>query len=83
MATVLHTLFPHISGLAPNHSTFPSSAVCNVSGDQNSFHLLGLTSGHHQVWIRAETKAGLGPSETIIFSTENSHGILPLCYVVI
>uniref|UniRef100_A0A673VLU4 Interleukin-6 receptor subunit beta-like n=1 Tax=Salmo trutta TaxID=8032 RepID=A0A673VLU4_SALTR len=48
----------------------------NVSGDQNSFHLLGLTSGHHQVWIRAETKAGLGPSETIIFSTENSHGYL-------
>uniref|UniRef100_A0A4W5R941 Interleukin 12 receptor, beta 2a, like n=1 Tax=Hucho hucho TaxID=62062 RepID=A0A4W5R941_9TELE len=48
--------------------------VYNVSGDQNYLHLLGLTSGHHQVWIRAETKAGLGPSETINFSTENGHG---------
>ncbi|XP_038842108.1 interleukin-6 receptor subunit beta-like [Salvelinus namaycush] len=50
--------------------------VYNVSRDQNSLHLLRLTSGHHQVWIRAETKAGLGPSESITFSTENSPGYL-------
>ncbi|XP_045066945.1 interleukin-12 receptor subunit beta-2 isoform X2 [Coregonus clupeaformis] len=61
--------------------------VYNVSADQSSFHLLGLTPGHHQVWIRAETKAGLGPSETISFSTKNSHGylryLLPLILILI
>ncbi|XP_041735115.2 interleukin-12 receptor subunit beta-2 isoform X2 [Coregonus clupeaformis] len=61
--------------------------VYNVSADQSSFHLLGLTPGHHQVWIRAGTKAGLGPSETISFSTKNSHGylryLLPLILILI
>ncbi|XP_029584694.1 interleukin-12 receptor subunit beta-2 isoform X2 [Salmo trutta] len=72
----LFAVFINSSCLLASAISYSLHGLCNVSGDQNSFHLLGLTSGHHQVWIRAETKAGLGPSETIIFSTENSHGFL-------
>ncbi|KAJ7989770.1 hypothetical protein DPEC_G00307960 [Dallia pectoralis] len=44
-----------------------NSTVHNVSGNQRSFVFEGLTSGDHQVWIRAATEAGLGPSEPTNF----------------
>ncbi|KAK6312270.1 hypothetical protein J4Q44_G00179340, partial [Coregonus suidteri] len=84
----LHGLPPKRKGLILLYQLVLNNfTVYNVSADQSSFHLLGLTPGHHQVWIRAETKAGLGPSETISFSTKNSHGylryLLPLILILI
>ncbi|XP_012991263.3 interleukin 12 receptor, beta 2a, like isoform X2 [Esox lucius] len=60
-----------------------NSTVHNVSGNQTSFVFSGLTSGHHHVWIRAATEAGLEPSGSINFFYLETDGIFYTLWLII